>query len=131
MAQHEIELILIRQLASHLTMPMFIVDAKGTLVFFNEPAEVILGRHFEEGGEMPLDEWVEAWRPTDEDGNIVEPERLPLAIALHEKRPSYDRFWIQGLDQIKRHIHVVAFPLVGQAHRFVGAAAIYWEGETA
>jgi PAS domain-containing protein len=131
MAQHELEIILIRQLASHLTMPMFIVDAQGTMVFFNEPAERILGRPFEEGDEMPMDDWAQAWRPTDEDGNLVDPDRLPLAIALRARRPSYRRFWILGLDQIKRHIHVVAFPLIGQAHRFLGAAAIYWEGETA
>ena len=42
MAQKDIELILTRQLASYLATPVFIVDAIGTLVFYNEPAEVIL-----------------------------------------------------------------------------------------
>ena len=39
MPQQEIEMILVRQLASYLAMPIFIVDPQGTLVFYNEPAE--------------------------------------------------------------------------------------------
>jgi len=44
MAQHEIEVILFRQLAASLAMPIFIVDPQGTLLYCNEPAELILGR---------------------------------------------------------------------------------------
>jgi PAS domain-containing protein len=46
MPQLEIEMILMRQLASYLAMPIFIVDPVGNLVFYNEPAESILGRRF-------------------------------------------------------------------------------------
>jgi hypothetical protein len=35
--------------------------------------------------------------------------------------------WIQGLDQVRRHIEVTAFPLIGQAGRHLGAVAIFWE----
>jgi hypothetical protein len=56
MLQQEIEMILMRQLAGYLAMPIFIVDPAGTLVFSNEPAEPILGRRFEETGEMPMRE---------------------------------------------------------------------------
>jgi len=59
MAQQEIEVILIRQLASYLAMPMVIVNPVGTLIFYNEPAEELLAMRFEETGEMPEDEWVE------------------------------------------------------------------------
>ncbi len=52
--QQEIEMILARQLASYLVMPIFVVDPAGTLVFYNEPAEPILGRRFDETGAMPL-----------------------------------------------------------------------------
>ena len=44
MAQYPVELILTRQVASQMAMPVFLVDADGTLVFYNEPAERILGR---------------------------------------------------------------------------------------
>lgn len=48
MAQREVELILLRQPASYLTIPIFVVDTKGTLIYFNEPAEVLVSRRFEE-----------------------------------------------------------------------------------
>ena len=68
MSQKEIEVILTRQLASYLAMPIFIVDPSGTLLFYNEPAETILGRRFEESGEMPMDVWSTVFTPTDEKG---------------------------------------------------------------
>jgi len=52
----DIEVILSRHLASCLAMPIFIVDPVGNLLFYNEPAELILGRRFEETGEMPASE---------------------------------------------------------------------------
>jgi PAS domain-containing protein len=129
MSQREIEIILIRQLASCLVMPMFIVDTDGTLVFYNEPAEAILGRRFDETGEMPPLEWAAVWAPTDEQGKSLPAEELPLWIALNEKRPSHMQLWIRGLDQVRRHIGALAFPLTGQAERHLGAVVIFWELE--
>lgn len=40
---HPIQIILTRQLATHLNVAVFLVDPKGTLLFYNEPAEAILG----------------------------------------------------------------------------------------
>jgi hypothetical protein len=126
-AQREIEVILIRQLASYLAMPMFIVDGAGNLVFYNEPAEVLLGRRFEETGEMSEAEWGTAWTPTDEKGALLAADDLPLSVALRESKPAYRRFWIHGLDRVRRHIEAVAFPLIGQAGRNLGAVVVFWE----
>jgi PAS domain-containing protein len=127
MPQREIEVILSRQLASYLSAPIFIVDQSGTLVFYNEPAERILGQRFEETGEMPADEWVTANTATDDDGRPIPRERLPLMVALHEGRPVHGHFWIVGGDQVRREIATTALPLVGQAGRNLGAIAIFWE----
>lgn len=127
MHQKEIEVILARQLASYLAMSIFIVDPQGTLLYYNEPAERILGRRFEETGEMPVGEWSTIFEPTDEAGRPLKPEALPLVIALNERRPAHGSFWINGLDGVQRHIEVTAFPLIGQAERYVGALAIFWE----
>lgn len=127
MAQREIELILTRQLASYLAMPIFIVDADGTLVFYNESAEPILGQRFEETGEMPAAEWATRFRTVDDEGTPIPPERLPLMIALREKKPAHLLFWIQGLDNVRRRIETTAVPLIGQARRHLGAVAIFWE----
>ena len=57
MAQKAVELILMRQLASCLAVPVFLVDPEGTLLYYNEPAERLLGRRYDETGEMPASEW--------------------------------------------------------------------------
>lgn len=127
MPQREIEVILARQLASYLNMPVFIVDPEGNLVFFNEPAESILGRRFEETGEMTASEWSTVFTPMDEHGNALAPDLLPLMIALADRKPAYRQFWIRGLDGARHYIGVSAFPLIGQANRFLGAVALFWE----
>jgi len=73
-----------RQLAGYLTMPIFVVDPQGTLLFYNEPAEALLGRRFDEAGEMPVQEWSTAFAPRDEDDSPLRPEVLPLVTLLTE-----------------------------------------------
>ena len=127
MGQKPIELILMRQLASSLVMPIFLVDPSGTLVYFNEPAEQILGVRFDEIGEMLASEWTTRWKPSDADGAPLVPERQPLTIALEQSRPAHGELWIQGSDGRRRHIHATAIPLVTVSDRLLGAAAIFWE----
>ena len=127
MSQKEIEVILARQLVSYLALPVFIVDPQGTLLFYNEPAESVLGRRFEVTGEMRIDEWSTIFKPMDEDGRPIKPDSLPLVIALNERRPAHGRFWIRGLDGVLRHIEVTAVPIIGQAERYLGGIAIFWE----
>ena len=125
--QHQIEVILMKQLASYLATPVFVVDREGTLVYFNEPAEGILGRRYDEEGEMLLSEWSTIFLPTDEFGEPLPPEALPLVRALEDGEPGHGTMWIRGLDGAPRHISVTAFPLVGQHDRGLGAVAIFWE----
>ncbi len=127
MAQREIEVILARQLAEYLNTPIFIVDPGGNLIFYNEPAELILGCRFEDTGAMPASKWSTLFTPTDEQGNPLPPDVLPLMIALNDRKPANRKFWIQGLDGVRHYIGVSAFPLIGQASRFLGAVALFWE----
>jgi len=127
MAQKPIELILMRQLATCLATPIFVVDAEGTLVFYNEPAERVLGRRFEETGEMPPTEWATVYTPTDDEGRPLPPEKLPLTIAVAECRPAHGILWIGGLDGVRRRIEATAFPLLGRAEQPLGAVVIFWE----
>ena len=122
-----LEMILARQLADCLAMPIFLVDARGTLLFYNEPAELILGRRFEETGELTVSQWAKAFVPTDGHGNLLPPEKLPLVIALRERVPAHSKFYIRGFDHSIRQIAATAFPLVGRTNRFLGAVAIFWE----
>lgn len=127
MAQKEIEVILARHLAEHLAMPMFIVDPEGDMLYYNEPAEAILGLRYHETGPMPAAEWSTFFQPIDEKGDPLQPEDLPLIIATMQRHPAHRSFWIRGLDETARKIEVTAFPLIVQADRFLGAVAIFWE----
>jgi hypothetical protein len=126
-AQHEVEMILMKLVASYLAMPIFLVDPAGSLMYYNEPAEAILGRRYDETGEMPIEEWSTIFVPTDDEGAVIPPETLPLARAVQEGHPDHGAFWIRGLDEVPRHISVTAFPLVGQNDRNLGSIAIFWE----
>ncbi len=127
MAQQEIEVILARHLASYLALPIFIVDPEGTLLFYNPPAEAILGPRFAETGAMPIGEWTTIFQPRDADGTVLAPRELPLWIALRQGRPAHRSFWIRGLDHTHRFIEITCFPLIGQAGRSLGAVALFWE----
>jgi PAS domain-containing protein len=125
--QRGIEIILTRQLASYLSVPILIVDPVGDLVYFNESAEPILGRRFEETGMIRRGEWSQLFQPTDDDGTPVEREQQPLFIATMHQRPAYRRSWIRGLDGMNRQIEGIAFPLRGLGQRFLGAVGVFWE----
>jgi hypothetical protein len=126
---HEVELILMKQVASYLAVPIFLVDPAGTLLYYNEPAESLLGERYDETGEMPLEEWGTVFAPTDRSGAPLAPEELPLAIAVQQGRPAHGQLSITGLDGVARQLSVTAFPLVGQSNRNLGAVAIFWEDE--
>ena len=78
----EIQVILARQLASCLAMPILIADTEGTLVFYNEPAEAILNQRFEETGEMPATEWVKLFAIADEERNLIPPDRVMFRFLV-------------------------------------------------
>lgn len=127
MVQQPIELILMRELADHLSTPIFVVDPDGTLEFYNEHAEAILGLRFEETGPMPVAEWASAFSPTDDVGRAMAPEQLPLVITLRDRVACHGGFWIRGMDGATRRLEVTAVPLLGRDGIFVGAAALFWE----
>lgn len=125
--QQEVEVILARHFAECLAMPVFIVDPEGNLLFYNEPAEVILGQRFEDTGAMPAEEWGTVFTPVDDDGLLLSLEQLPLMIALTQQKPAHRFMLIKGLNGVPRRIGVTAFPIIGQANRFLGAIAVFWE----
>jgi PAS domain-containing protein len=127
MTQREIEIILARNLAEHLATPFFIVDPQGNLLFYNETAGDVLGYQFDVTGPMPLNQWATMFHPFDSSGNPLPPDELPLVITLKTRLPAHKNFWIRGFDGTLREIEVTAFPLIGQTHRFIGAAAVFWE----
>ena len=129
MAQKPVEIILMRQLASYLPIPIFVVDADGTLLYYNEPAEPLLGRRFDEAGEMSLDAWSTIFLPTDGLGAPLPPDAVPLVVALREHRPVHRTIGFTGLDGVKNLIELTAFPLEGKGARHLGAVAMFWPAQ--
>src|SRR3989304_3523956 len=86
-AQKPLELILTRQLASYLARPLLIFDREVNLLFYNAPAEAILGRRFAETGEMRLADWAGIMPLYQEDGTPIPPEDRPRVVAMREGRP--------------------------------------------
>jgi PAS domain-containing protein len=125
--QKNLILILAREFASKLATATFITDAQGKLVYYNEPAEIILGRAFAEAGEMPAEEWPELFAVEHLDGQPMALEEMPEGIALLERRPAHDSYRITSLDGQQRALAVTAFPLFAREADFVGTAIFFWE----
>lgn len=122
-----IQIILARQLASCVAMPILLVDAEGTLIFYNEPAEAILNQRFEETGEIPAAEWNSLVTVVDEDRKPIRPEDRPMRVARLERRPVSRTIWTRSGDSEWRHLQVTAFPLVGEGDQLMGVMNIFWE----
>lgn len=125
--RREIALILARDLASQLSTPMFIVDTEGALIYFNEPAEAILGKTWAETGELSADEWGTVFEPRTEDDEPIPPDEVPLMIALRERRAGHRSIRITGLDGQAHQISVTSIPLMPHSDEIVGAVSIFWD----
>jgi predicted ATPase len=117
---------LAHSLAANLPTPMFLADASGTLVFYNDAAANIFGKTFAEVGHMPAREWTTMLTPRDQ-GTPIPPEELPLAIAVQQRRPAHSSMWIRRFDRVCLQLTVTAIPLQGQRGEHLGAAAIFWQ----
>ena len=122
-----IQMILARQLASSIATPILLVDAEGTLIYYNEPAEAIFNQRFDETGEMTAAEWTARIAALDDDRNPIPPENRPMSRVLTERRPISYTMWTRSTDGQWRHLHITAFPLIGERDVLLGAMSIFWE----
>ena len=124
--QKHLTLILARELASNLATPTLIADVEGTLVFYNEAAEELVGRRFSEAGEMLVDAWTSSFEPRTPAGEPLPAERRPVRVALDEQRPAHQAFRFTPGDGVERDVAVTALPLFAHSEEFVGILAIFW-----
>ena len=128
MAQQPVEMILIRQLAGYLSVPVLVMDEAGIVIFYNEPAERVLGVRFEETGRISPAEADRLIELGDDPDARPEDIGLPLATALQQRRPAYARRWLlRRGDRVRLQVEVTAFPIIGQEERLLGAIALFWE----
>jgi PAS domain-containing protein len=120
-----LQLILARNLLSSLSTPAFLVDAEGNLLFFNEAAGALLGRRYEETGQMPAAEWTATFGPFGEDGEPIPYDQVPLTVALRGNRPSHGGYRIRSAGGVEHAIEASALPIVGDDN-FHGAIVVFW-----
>jgi PAS domain S-box-containing protein len=126
-AQRSLPLILAREFAANLATPLVIIDENGTIVFFNEPAERIIGQTPAELGNLPEQDWRARFSAHRLDGSPVADEDQPTAVARREHEPTHETLVYTMLDGQRRTLSVTAIPLLGREDEFLGVVAVFWE----
>jgi PAS domain-containing protein len=108
-------------------MPIGIVDAEGTLIYYNEQAEGILNQRFDETGDMKAEQWTAYFAVSDLARNPIAVEEWPLVQAYKDRRAVSRVVWLRCRDEAWRNVSFTSFPLIGQNGGFLGAIAIFWE----
>jgi PAS domain-containing protein len=129
MAQRPVELILARQLASSLAVPVLLVDASGDTLFFNEPAELIFARRFDEIEALGFEERTKVLAPRRADGGPFPVSELPGMVAMRDRRPAHAALYIHGFDGVLRQVEATAVPLESASGRVLGALVVLWSSE--
>jgi PAS domain-containing protein len=96
-----VELLLMRQLASYLRTSIFLMGPDGTLLYFNESSEALLGRRFDETEPMNAEQWSTLLQSEDERGAPIEIDARPIVVALRRQQPSHRTFSIRGFDGVR------------------------------
>jgi len=124
-----VEVILLKQLAGYLAMPVWLMDEEGNLLFYNEAAEPLIGRPFADQSAITAAELAALFVTTKENGDPIPNEELPVVIALTQRRPSHGRLRFASMDGASHLIDHTALPITGQGGRHLGAVVVFWEVE--
>lgn len=120
-------LILARELASHLATPMFLLDAGGMMVFFNDAAAVFLGKTFAEVGEIPSGDFGTSLQLSTPEGEPIRRRDSPSGIAYFQRRPAHQTVMATAYNGIRRIYDATAYPLLGSDGEMHGVVAVFWE----
>ena len=105
-----------------------VVDTAGTLIFYNEPAERILGVRFEETGRIDREEAERLIELSEDPSDAPDDTGRPLLTAIQQRRPLHTRRWLlRRSDRVRLHVELTAFPIIDQEERVLGAMAMFWE----
>jgi PAS domain-containing protein len=126
-APRSLPLILARELAANLATPMFLIDAEGTLVFYNEAAELMLGKQQSELGEIVANDFGDMLQLQDLDGNPVDNADSPAGIAFYKHEPAHRKLSVVTLDGRRTLVESTAYPLFGRTGEMHGVLTVFWE----
>jgi PAS domain-containing protein len=122
-------LILARELAANLATPMFLLDARGMLVFYNDAAALLIGKPFGELGEIPANEFGDMLDLELPDGTKLRKRDSPGGVAMFEQRPAHLTLWATGYNGVRRLVEATAYPLFGTAGEMHGVVNVFWPAQ--
>jgi len=122
-----VELILLRQLARRLPMPVALVDADSLVVYLNPPTERLLGLELAVVEGWPYRRVHDMLDYRHADGSPMAYDDRPLAAALHDRRPRQMSFILRGADGVPHRVEATAIPLESQGGALLGAMSFFWE----
>ena len=128
-APKSLQLILAREFAANLATPMFLIDAGGVLVFYNDAAALLLGKPFAEVGEIPAGDFGAVLELATPDGQTVRRRDSPAGIAFFERRPAHATVMATAYDGVRRAYEATAYPLFAATGDMHGVISVFWEGD--
>jgi PAS domain-containing protein len=128
-SEHSLPLILARELAANLATPMFLIDAGGMLVFFNEAAELLLGKSYGEVGGISALEFGAMLEMENLDGTPMRRRESPAGVAFYEREPAHRTLLATTLDGTRQPFEVTAYPLFGHVGDMHGVLTVFWRAK--
>jgi hypothetical protein len=126
-APKSLPLILARELAANLATPMFLVDDRGVLAFYNDAAALLIGKPFAEIGEIMVSDFGDALDLTLPDGTPCRNRETPAGIAFWEHRPAHKALNAKSYSGRVLQVQATAYPLFGTAGEMHGVVSVFWE----
>jgi len=122
-------LILARELAANLATPMFLIDAAGILVFFNEAAELLLGKTYGDIGGISALEFGAMLELANVDGTPLRRRDSPAGVAFYDREPAHRTLLATTLDGTRHPFEVTAYPLFGHVGEMHGVLTVFWRAK--
>ena len=126
-SSRSLPLILARELAANLATPMFLLDAEGMLAYFNDAAAALLGKQFNDIGEIPSAEFAESLQLALPEGQPLHLRDSPAGIAYFERHPAHRKLMATSYDGVRRQYEATAYPLFGAEGEMHGVIAVFWQ----
>jgi len=97
------------------------------VVYYNDAAELMLGKPFADVGQMTAEEFATLMAATDLEGNALRKRDTPSGIAMFQQRPAHQRLQATALDGRRLTVEVTAYPLFGHTDDMHGVVTVFWE----
>src|SRR5690606_35148723 len=97
-----------------MSVPIWITDRFGNLIYFNEPTEELIGLRFDETGDLPASTLTDLFNLCDLNGSPIPDAERPLMIALEKLQPAQRAIRMNDAEGREKVVADTAIPIVGE-----------------